>query len=612
MKSLLKKRYLVSALSLAIIGSASASSLQIQVTSSQPGFGDGSGCTLQGAIEVARTQNIAPHQAHGCHNNIIVFQGNGPSLIWADKTQVTNHQLTQTQVLDFPVIINLSKAKLNGAVIDSFPAYNFLLPPVRVNTGWRHFKIMNTTVTLQGMDLREAYYSSQLTYSGYLPAANVLEEKLGGGSTFVKNANFNADHVRFSYNQVGNSVGCVKRLDFLPAVSKTKSYSNWDAYVMEPMGTALKILGSTVNFTDVSFENNAPYFTNFCDQGAWSDRPYNRFVSGTVYAERSSVTLQRARFLNNEADYGSAIAFRGNDRTKHKLTMKEVEIRNNLATTIHHDPMLDHDSSAPMLVGEQNAFIRTAIDIVGATADLTFVSLKDNLSAGLSAYKSDVTMKQSAIYNNALHAVLNQDSNVTVENTLISKNLSRLPIFATSISPDGNTMGYGITLLSYNLVANNISNSISPTRCHSSNTFSNAIVYTTPLGSSSPCLDDATIPNQTKLIHTTLINDGKVSNASSANWEVSSAIISRASLYVPFPYNDFHITSSLGSDVYATFGSGSVVLKSIPSGFMKMPVYQPPAGSMALEREAICSVSVDQLGQSRLPNPCDSGAIEVQ
>lgn len=45
MKFTLKHRYLVGALGFALMGSASASHLLIQVTSSQLGYGDGSGCT---------------------------------------------------------------------------------------------------------------------------------------------------------------------------------------------------------------------------------------------------------------------------------------------------------------------------------------------------------------------------------------------------------------------------------------------------------------------------------------------------------------------------------------------------------------------------------------
>lgn len=565
---------------------------------------------------MARTQNIAPFQAYGCDKSIAIQPGDGPSLIWANRNEITYHELTQTQFLYFPVRINLSKKALTLPVtsevdlVDDFPSYDFLLPLVRVYVG-RHFEVLNTEVTLQGMDLREAFLLSQPEFylsSDDSPPKEKVQRRTGGASTLTIGAILNADHIRFSYNQLGNSMVC----------AYWTNYDNLQApTTLVPEGTAVKAIESTLNFSDVSFDNNALLYSKLCgSEHSFATIPRNNFAVGTIYAENSNVNIHRARFHDNHADYGSAIAFRAEGQQR--LTMEEVEIRHNYPT-----PAL---SEAPeySLIGEDLRFIRTAIDMVGGVGDFSFLSIRENMSAGISAYKSQVKLTQSAIYKNALHAVINQNSNFATENVLIHGNLQR----RRSLYEFNSDLGS--QLVCYRFKPDGRYNNISMDDCGGSTPGENAVVTLNDPNEAtkaSTVLTHATVSDNFGE-HAILSGQGTVTmlQGTVLLHEDSPATCSLSNI------QDASLGANLDNNLDNTCGLTSTEIGLIPNllgiayqsnvgptGFLTMPINKPAPYSVfgnskpnpVLNNEKLCSVKVDQIETLRPLKGCDSGSIEI-
>lgn len=410
--------------------------------------------------------------------------------------------------------------------------------------------------------------------------------------------------MRFSYNQVGNSVVCLDDNDGFPS-----------ADVREPTGTALKIIGSTANLTDVSFEYNAPYFTNYCGQGRRYFAPMsNWFVTGTVFAKDSNVSIQRSRFLNNEADYGSAIAFRGNGKRQqdgtfeNKLTMQEVEIKNNFPTLIHSTVPTNNSSS---IIGENARYIRTAVDIAGAGSTLRFVNISKNSSAGISAMGSDVVVKQSALQGNALHAVINQKSLMTVENVLIDGNLQRPGVFGY-IAPSGN---YGVGIRP--LLLDNFPQLVPGENVVSTLGLSGAITKThlTHVTLSNKFIGDHFLfsagPNTEVTVRGSILDNTKnVTPSCNLTQSTPASFGANLDSNSTLSYNTCHLNEGFG--LYPGLADVSYQQQVGPTHFLSMPISKPTANSHALQREVICSVQADQVGNPRPWGSCDSGAIEIK
>jgi len=573
MKSIFKHRYLVSALGLALMGSASAAT--IEITSAEQGIGDGTGCTLTGAIESVRTGQ----DANGCHN--MVNEGYGSNdLVWADISKVAYHLLEKTQVIDFPITINVT-AKFDkniGEVVDDLSTLNSVYRPlITVEKDNRHFEILKTQgVVLKGMTFYGAYISP---VEDMLPLGTkdtpeaAMERKLqrSGGAVLVHSgADATFDHVRFARNTVGVAVVC---FDF---GTNNPGNSGYNIDHIEGFGSALSVIQANATIQESEFKANlfGPFSsTKPCGDDFWNQPGDYLNSTGTVYLLDSNVNVSRTRFINNSAQTGSALAAYSSS-----LTMTHNEILSNFYEVA--------------LNGQHYYGYQSVVDLKYSDATMSFQNISNNYGIGLMILGgTGINVKQSTISGNALHAIVNSYGKLNVDNALIEGNLVR-PSPYQDIGKLPNSAIANMDFDSPLPLDDQYASFISLLHVTVADNFSDFAIYS---GNQSQTNIQASILYHTQTPTTCSSPDPtKVYVSGGANIDNNDDTCGLKNINDAFATNP----NLSGVSIFSVLG-------------MDMPINKPAVNSPALQREAVCSVKEDQVGNLRPSDSCDSGAIEI-
>jgi len=609
MKSI-KHCYLIGVLNLALLGSASANTMIVQVTSSKFGFGDANpsfplpsdGCTLSGAIDSVRQKK----SLHGCELDFVsskiygepVLWENGvpiaydeTPIIWADKNEVQSHFLEKTQALDFPVKISLDarfdKTK-QRVIFGTNWTGNANNAPIFVDIGMRHFEIFQpiqekdvelpaVKVTLEGMNLVGALLPSAVNTDGTPTLEDIskaiLQLKLAatGGSTIVHTgAEAIFKRVMFQNNKAGFYFLC-------PNGGDTDGTAE---------GSAVAVVNARASFLDADFKDNAFTAAPAAFPGGSSCVPRSYDASfGALSMDGSQVALQRASFIHNEGDFASAI-FGTNFSF---VQMEEVEVQDNypraLWTTL------------------RGKMFYSAINFrIGTIAQLRAVNISNNYSAALVTHRGALSMKNSAIWKNGLEAIVNDGTAMNIQNSLIDNNLA-MPGDLKSVDPTYHNASIRIGRTGFNR------GSLSLVHSTITNNYGDAAIKTIGAvnGHSLPLVTfQASILNHTTSPTTCINTNGsggipyKSLGANLDNNENTCGL-------------DMSLSNPDRIGVNPLLGNLTFQTQVGPTGFMNMPIRVPYANSPALSNENACSVEDDQVGKQRpIEAPCDSGAYEVQ